>query len=107
MQEIIKTLSDIEEKSSRILEAANNEKAALESSFAGRKKEYESKVEAKTVQALDELRTQLKSVSQSELDQQAKDAANTLAQLQESYDENHIQLATQLFNTLISEEMEG
>lgn len=100
MEKIIKTLSEIDMKSSKIMEATNNEKQALEDSFKKRKEQYKNEAESRTTTEVEALRKELNIKMQAELSEQAEAAKKLLEDLDCDYQKNHDKIVTDIFYSL-------
>lgn len=103
MQEIIASLSEIDEKSAKIMEAANNELKSLSEKLNIRKEDYLNQAKQRNQEQLDELRRQLKEESDQQQEKQTSDFMETLSQLEKEYDEQHEVLVEQIFQSITSE----
>lgn len=103
MQQIIASLSEIDEKSARIMEAANNEVKALNEKAGARKESYLAQAMQRNETQLDALRRQLKEDSDRQLKKQADDSMEALSRLEKDYQDNHRALANQIFYSIINE----
>lgn len=84
MEEIIKTLSDIDQKSARIMDAASNEKKELELKYSKQKEAYLANADAKASKEIDELRSTLNGEMQQQLNEQSENAQKQLESLDQS-----------------------
>lgn len=100
MEKIIKTLSEIDLKSAKIMEATNNEKHALEDSFKKRKEQYKDEAEVRTAAEVETLRKELKIKMQAELSEQAEDAKKFLEDLDRDFEMNHEKIVADIFYSL-------
>lgn len=101
MEEIIKTLSDIDQKSARIMDAASNKKKELELKYSKQKEAYLANADAKASKEIDELRSTLNGEMQQQLNEQSENAQKQLKSLDQSYQSGHTQLAESIFQKLI------
>lgn len=100
MEKIIKTLSEIDMKSSKIMEATNNEKQALEDTFKKRKEQYKNEAKTRTATEVDALRKELNTKMQAQLFEQAEAAKKLLEDLDCDYQKNHDKIAADIFYAL-------
>lgn len=103
MQEIIAALSEIDEKSAKIMEAANNELKSLNEKLSIRKETYLSQARQNNQMRLDALRRQLKEESDKQLQKQSTDSTMALSGLEKDYKDNHKAIANRIFYSIIHE----
>ena len=103
MEQIIKTLAEIDQKSAKIMEAAANEKNSLADAAKKRQLDYQQISYNNTQQQLSELHEHLTAHMNAELQKQIETAARQLSDMDNDYTLNHTQLAAGIFNSLIAE----
>ena len=101
MEQIIKTLAEIDLKSSKIMEAAANEKASLSAAANKRREEYKKSTQENTLKQVEQLRTQLNDQMNQDLNAQSKNATQKLTNIDKEYQLNHEKMAQDIFDLLI------
>ena len=100
MEQVIKTLSEIEERAVRIMEHANNTKRELSAQSEARIKAYDEENAAIMRKAIDAQKAELDRQLANELEEQKKQAEELIARMQETYDRNHTAIAAGLFQSM-------
>lgn len=101
MEQVIKTLSEIEERAVRIMEHANNTKKELSARSEARIKAYDEENAALMRKAIETQKTELDRQLATELQEQKKQAEELILRMQENYDKNHTAIAAELFHSMI------
>lgn len=101
MEKIIKTLAEIDMRSAKIMEAASNEQKDLEQTFAARKSEYQQAAEDQTKKQVEELQIALNQKMKAKLAEQADASIQFLEALDSDFQENHTELASKIFTSII------
>ena len=101
MEQIIKTLIEIDLKSSKIVEAATNEKNNLSEFAKKRREDYKKSADENALKQIEKLRTQLNEQMNQELRTQSKNANQKLTNMDEEYEAKHNEIAQNIFNSLI------
>lgn len=102
MEQVIKTLSEIEERAVRMIEHANNTKKELAARSDARIKAYDEETDAGTRAAIKALKADLDRRLQEELAAQQRQADDLISRMQSEYDNHHEEIAADIFNRLIS-----
>ena len=100
MEQVIKTLSEIEERAVRIMEHASNTKKELAAESEARIKAYDEENAAIMRKAIDAQKAELDRQLANELEVQKKQAEELIARMQETYDRNHTAIAAGLFQLM-------
>ena len=101
MEQVIKTLSEIEERAVRMMEHAASTKKELAAISEAKIKAYDEKNEALTQAAIQEQKAQLDRQLQDELASRQAEADKLTARMQADYDDNHTAIAKEIFSRLI------
>ena len=101
MDEVLRKLSEIETAASRIMEGADLQKKALDQQQEARIAEFDLQVEAEADRELERLRGELSGSVEKDLEAMKKNAEASLAGLEQEYQENHQQLASQIYEKMI------
>jgi len=101
MDLVIKRLSSIEEASAGIIEAAENEKKALEQQMRERIQAFDEEAEKATQEKLDQIRSSLNEEMQKSLLQKATE--DSIQAIENDYNQNHEKLAAGLIAKMIEE----
>ena len=100
MEQVIKTLSEIEERAVRIMEHASSTKKELAAESEARIKAYDEEDAAIMRKAIDAQKAELDRQLANELEEQKKQAEELIARMQETYDRNHTAIAAELFQSM-------
>ena len=100
MEQVIKTLSEIEERAVRIMEHASSTKKELAAQSEVRIKAYDEENAAIMRKAIDAQKAELDRQLANELEEQKKQAEELIARMQETYDRNHTAIAAGLFQSM-------
>ena len=100
MEQVIKTLSEIEERAVRIMEHASNTKKELAAESEARIKAYDEENAAIMRKAIDAQKAELDRQLANELEEQKKQAEELISRMQENYDRNHTAIADKLFRSM-------
>lgn len=103
MEQVVKTLSEIEERAVKIMEHAASEKKELAAANEAMIAEFDQKVEAETQSKIAKMRSELETELKNELEAQKKQTESTLSGLEADYENNHVSLAKQLMTSIIGE----
>lgn len=103
MDTVIKKISEIEEATSSIMEAANIRKKAFAQELAKRTEDFDHQLDLMTEQQLTDLRARMETEMQAKLSKQQSDADQLLQQMESNYNEHHTEYAKELFQSLIEE----
>lgn len=101
MNQIIDKLSEIETASSRILDAASNQKKQLAIQAENQIASYDKELEASTEKELDILQDTLSKQLEKELFELRKSADSILESMEHYYEENHNTLSAQIYKKII------
>lgn len=102
MEQVIKTLSEIEERAVRMMEHAANTKKELAAESEAKIKAYDAECDAKTQAAIAAQKAQLDKSLQAELASRQNEADKLMARIQADYDNNHTAIAQEIFRRLTS-----
>ncbi|MGN0480280.1 MAG: hypothetical protein ACI4EV_01770 [Lachnospiraceae bacterium] len=102
MQEIIATLSQIDNKSAKIMEAAAREVKKLDTEATQRKEKYLAYATKKTDEELADLRKELKAEEEKELAAVEAESKLALQSLEDNYVRNHAAISDRIFKSIIS-----
>lgn len=102
MQEVIATLSQIDNKSARIMESAAREVKKLNAAAAERKEKYLAFATKKTDQELADLRRELRAEEEKELAAVEAQSKLALQSLEDNYVRNHAAISDRIFKSIIS-----
>ena len=92
MDLVIKRLSSIEEASAGIIEAAENEKKALEQQMRERIQAFDEEAEKATQEKLDQIRSSLNEEMQKSLADLQKATEDSIQAIENDYNQNHEKL---------------
>lgn len=101
MNTIIKTLSQIEEKSNKIIADGTARKKALEAEYEERSKNFSENLAAETEQKLNALRSHMEQDMNARLSAQEQDASEAVARLEHHYKAHHEDYVNQLFQAMV------
>ena len=107
MDLVIKRLSSIEEASAGIIEAAENEKKALEQQMRERIQAFDEEAEKATQEKLDQIRSSLNEEMQKSLADLQKATEDSIQAIENDYNQNHEKLAAGLIAKMIEEKHSG
>lgn len=102
MQEIIATLSQIDNKSEKIMDAAANEVKRLNATAEEKKEKYLAYASKQTDEELAKLRKNLKAHEEKELAEVEAHSKLALEGLEENYAKNHAAISDKIFKSIIS-----
>lgn len=100
MDKVIETIYSIEERAQRIMETTSNEKDALKSEYESKKASYEKDVTDATDKKINELGFLLKKQLDDEYNQIKKQAQDTIASLNHTYETKHAEMAKEIFKQI-------
>lgn len=100
MGKVIETIYSIEERAQRIMETTSNEKNALKSEYDAKKSAYEKDVTDATDKKISELGCLLKKQLDDEYNQIKKQAQDTIASLNQTYETKHAEMAKEIFKQI-------
>ena len=103
MDLVIKRLSSIEEASACIIEAAENEKKALEQQMREGIEAFDEEAEKATQEQLDQIRSSLNEEMQKSLADLQKATEDSIQAIENDYNQNHEKLAAGLIAKMIEE----
>ena len=103
MDLVIKRLSSIEEASAGIIEAAENEKKALEQQMRERIQAFDEEAEKATQEKLDQIRSSLNEEMIKSLADLQKATEDSIQAIENDYNQNHEKLAAGLIALMIEE----
>ena len=101
MESVINKLTEIEAAASGILEGAANQNKVLDQQHSERIAAFDQKLDADTVRRLQNVQSELKNRTDTELLHLRSGTADLLASLDDYYNKNHDTLSTQICEKLI------
>ena len=101
MESVINKLTEIEAAASGILEGAANQNKVLDQQHSERIDAFDQKLDADTVRRLQNVQSELKNRTDTELLHLRSGTADLLASLDDYYNKNHDTLSTQICEKLI------
>lgn len=103
MEQVVKTLSEIEERAVKIMEHAASQKKALAAENEACLVEFDKRIELETKNKITSMRSELETELQNELEAQKKHTQTILSNLEADYENNHVSLAKALMASIIGE----
>mgnify|MGYP002709161243 CR=1 FL=1 len=103
MDLVITRLSSIEAAAAKIIEAADNEKKALEQQMNERIQAFDEETEKSTQKKLDLIRSRLNEEMQTNLADLQTATENTIHSIENDYEMNHKKLAAEIIAKMIEE----
>ena len=101
MEQILNKLSEIETTARRIMEDADQTKAALSAEMEKQCRSYDAALEQETEQKIRELRDSLEQQKNREVTALRENTEKALNQLESYYEQNHQQLSENIFQQLL------
>ena len=101
MNTLIKKLSQIEEKSNKIIADGTARKQALTREYEERSKNFSENLAAETEQKLNALRSRMEQDMNARLSAQEQDALDAVSRLERHYETHHKDYVDRLFQTMI------
>lgn len=104
MEQVVKTLSEIEERAVNIMEQAALEKKALAKQNEAFLEEFDNRIALETKNKIASMRSELEAQLQNELEAQKKRTKTILSNLEADYENNHVSLAKSIMASIIGDE---
>ncbi len=101
MEHVLKRLSEIESAASSVMDSVEEKKKELSLAMEAKIRDFDEAVEKETAHTIEELRTQLLEQISLDLKEQEKQTDMVLQALEKEYEEDHIQLAQTIFQSII------
>ncbi len=100
MDKILKKLSEIEEATANIMEQINIQKKEYSREMEEKVTRFDSELDEKTNQQLDELRQRLRTETEKKLAEQKLQAKSDLQSMEENYTQNHTLYVKQIVSSM-------
>ena len=100
MNSIIHQLSQIEEKTSAILDGAADKKKTLAAEYEEKTKQFDEMLNHKTELEIQSMRQKMETDAAAELEKQKTAAGEQIAQLEKHYEEKHSWYVDTLFHSM-------
>lgn len=93
MDSILNKLTEIESAASAIVENAESQKSVLDREFDEKRKAFDDELEAKTMERIHSIRTDMEKKTQALLNTQSTESGDALEALREEYEKRHTEYA--------------
>ncbi len=103
MDKLIKKISEIEEAASAVLDSMDDRKADYAEEIKRKTADFDRQLDEATAKQREQLRQRMKAEMQRKLDDQKAAGRKVMEELEETYRNNHTELAMSLFQQIIKE----
>lgn len=101
LQNILSTISNIEDRAKELIVSADDEKISLAKMQNQRIQTFDNEMKQDTLECIAKIQSELRAQMQIELDDQRAKTNEILQSLQDEYDQQHTILAKKIVNTMI------
>ena len=100
MDSIVKKLSEIESAAAAIVRHAEEQKEVLDHEFREKRNQFDERTEKKTMEKINEIRSELEKTTSSLLDEQSGENNDSIALLKQQYEINHTKYAKDILKRI-------
>lgn len=100
MESIINKLTEIEDAASAIVQHAEEQKAALDKEYENKRRTFDRELESWTQERLNTIRRELEKNTSNILESQSDASTETIAALQQEYEEKHTEYAHEILRRI-------
>lgn len=100
MESIINKLTEIEDAASAIVQHAEEQKAALDKEYENKRRTFDRELESRTQERLNTIRRELEKNTSNILESQSDASTETIAALQQEYEEKHTEYAHEILRRI-------